>query len=247
MSFSAFVDAPMAKVASWYAGLEAWNVEGGSVPLWSLLLAVLLGALVAVGPYWRLLRVGATFFHELGHALAGLVVGAKVRKISLNLDTSGVTHWSFPGNPGRLRTAWVAWWGYPAPSLVGGAGFLALSEGWGRSWAAALTLTVATVLLFWVRNLWGILVCSVFGALAGLVVWQGAPAGELLAALFSSFLVVGGVRTVYEHYREGSAPGSDSVVVSRQVFLPAGAVRVTMLSAAVSFPTVLAVLPFLLR
>lgn len=227
------------RLDAWSASFDAWSSAGGRAPVVLLVLALVLGAALAASPAWRFTRVFVTLFHEFGHAFAGLLVGAKVTGIRLRLNTSGVTHWSYRGSPGRLRTAWVAWWGYPAPALLGGTGLAALLQGLGRPWALFLSVLTLLVVLAWVRSLWGLVVAALLLALCVPLVHLSAPAAQLLTAAASAFLVVGALRTGREHLREPLGAGSDSEQVRRQLFVPVTLVKWSFLAASALFPLAL--------
>ncbi len=112
------------------------------------LVVVLAAALVAVGvePLWRVLRLGVTLVHELGHALVGVAVGRRFTGFVVRGDMSGHAVTSGrPRGPGRVLSVWA---GYPAPAL------LAAVVVWlaGRGWAApALTAAIAILLVSLVR------------------------------------------------------------------------------------------------
>lgn len=217
----------------------AWDAAGSLAHPWVLLGALVVGMLLVVGPTWGRIRNVITLFHELGHALAGLLVGGRVNGIHLRTDTSGVTNWSFAGNPGRLRSAWVAWWGYPMPPLVGAVGLGLVLTGHARAYLAGLTLLAVVVLVVWVRNSWGLFVVLVAALLLGGATWQGEWWPGVMGMLFVGMLLMGGWRTATEHLRDGRGPEgveSDSRVVARNILLPAVLVRTSFLAVAVVLP-----------
>lgn len=83
---------------------------------WALALCGLLAlALCLPRRTWRWFGLVVTVVHELGHGLAGLIVGRRVMTIRIEADHSGVTH-SFGTGP---SAAWSTFWGYPFPAVVG--------------------------------------------------------------------------------------------------------------------------------
>jgi hypothetical protein len=205
-----------------------------AVPTWTTAIVATIAALAVLGPTWRLVRVAVTGVHEVGHAVAGLAVGARVTGIRLETDTSGRTEWTYTGEPGRLRRAWVAWWGYPAPPLAGALGAWAVAAGHARPFVAVLAAIVLAVLVWWVRNAWGVVVCVGGAAALGLAAWLGPAPAALAGIAVVVVLVVGGWRTTIEHLvRRRSDPDSDSRQVARHlVVVPAVAVRLTFVAIA---------------
>ncbi|WP_156753818.1 M50 family metallopeptidase [Actinokineospora pegani] len=178
-------------------------------------------ALVLVRPLWRLTRNVITIVHEAGHALVALLAGRRLSGIRLHSDTSGVTvSRGKPHGPGMVMTAFV---GYLSPSLLG-LGFAALLEA-DRTGAV---LVICALLLFgvlvMVRNAYGVLSVVVTGLLLFAVSWF-AP-DEVQAAfayLIAWFLLVGGVRPVFELQRKrrrGRARDSDADQLARLTGAP---------------------------
>lgn len=221
---------------TWAPGPEDFR-QHGAVPAPSLpVVAAAVALLSVLGPTWRLTRTWVSALHELGHAVAGLLVGARIEVIALRPDTSGHTRWAFPGEPGRLRVAWVAWWGYPVPSLVGAAGAWSYGTGHTRPYVVFLAVTVAVVLVAWVRNPWGVLVCAAATAALAVAARHGGAVAEATAVVVAVVSVAGGARATLEHLRSRTRdPGSDSNVVGRQlVVLPATVVRLAYVVLAVA-------------
>ncbi|WP_424190464.1 M50 family metallopeptidase [Actinokineospora sp. G85] len=178
--------------------------------------------LVLVRPLWRLTRNVITIVHEAGHALVALLAGRRLSGIRLHSDTSGVTvSRGKPHGPGMVLTAFA---GYLSPSLLG-LGFAALL-GTDRT---GVVLVICALLLFGVlilvRNAYGVLSVVVTGLLLFAVSWF-AP-GEVQAAfayLIAWFLLVGGVRPVFELQRKrgrGRARDSDADQLARLTGAPA--------------------------
>lgn len=206
------------------------------VPTWTTSLVAVVATLAVLGPTWRVVRLAVTGVHEVGHAVAGLAVGVRVTGIRLERDTSGRTEWTYAGEPGHLRRAWVAWWGYPTPPLAGALGAWAVAAGHARPFVAVLAAAVVAVLVWWVRNAWGVLVCVGGAVLLGLAAWLGPAPAALAGVAVVVVLVVGGWRTTVEHLtRRHGDPASDSRQVARHlVVVPAVVVRVAFVAVATS-------------
>jgi len=177
--------------------------------------------LVVSGSPWRLARNVITIVHEAGHALIAVLVGRRLRGITLHSDTSGVTvSRGKREGPGMVCTALA---GYVAPSLIGiGLGAL---FGAGK---ITLLLWVMTALmlavLVMIRNLYGVLSVLVTGA--ALVVVSVVTTSEVqsaFACLIVWFLLFGGIRPVWElqvKRHRGHARDSDADQLGRLTGVP---------------------------
>jgi hypothetical protein len=186
-------------------------------PHW-LILATAVAALALIIPHatWRIARNIVTIAHEGGHAVAAVLSGRRLTGIRLHSDTSGVTvSRGKPYGPGMVATGAA---GYVTPSLLGllGAGLLTLGHITALLWFAVVALAA---LLVMIRNVYGAASVLVTGGLVFVVSWFGTP--QLQAAfayLFIWFLLLGGVRPVFELQRlrrRGMAPTSDADQLSR--------------------------------
>lgn len=211
----------------------SWLPTGPAGTGWWMVLGLVLGCGACAG--WRLMptRSVVTVFHELGHALAGLVVGAKVSGIRLRWNTSGTTEWSYAGTPGRLRRSWVAWWGYPTPPLIGVVGTWCVAGGHARWWLLALAGATVVMGAAWVRNPWGVVVCATAGAALGMAAWAATPVPAVAGAEAAAVLVLGGGLSILEHRQHGASSEADAAVVARALFLPAAVVRASFVFVAV--------------
>ena len=164
--------------------------------------AVVVGAAVAallavlIRDVWVVLRNVVTIAHEGGHAFVALLVGRRLRGIRLHSDTSGVTlSRGRPTGPGMVATAAA---GYVAPSILGLACAALLASG---HITAMLWLTVLflAAMLILVRNAYGVVSILVTAATIFLISWfADAPIQAAFAYAFMWFLVVAGIRPVWE-------------------------------------------------
>jgi hypothetical protein len=171
---------------------------------------------------WPVARHVVTIVHEAGHAVVAVCVGRRLSGIRLNHDTSGVTVSSGkPHGPGVVATVAA---GYPAPALLGLAAAGLLCTG-----RTTLLLELFVVLLIGVlvvtRNAYGLLSVVVSMAIV-LTVSVLAPAQLRagFAAYATWFLLIGGVRPVYEvsrTRRRRGGGGSDPDQLSRLTGAPA--------------------------
>lgn len=163
-----------------------------------VLLGTALAGLVAVAyrPLWHLLRSVITIAHEGGHAVVALCARRKLSRIELHSDTSGVTvSRGRPGGPGMVATMLA---GYPTPSLLGLGAALLLARGYVTG-MLVLTVFLLLVLLTRVRNAYGVLSVLVTAVVVLAVAWLApVQAQAVFAYAFAWFLLLGGVRPVFE-------------------------------------------------
>ncbi|WP_281860699.1 M50 family metallopeptidase [Salana multivorans] len=189
----------------------------GAAPAWVLWLPVALGvALVAIPPLWRLVRIGVTLVHELGHAVVGVLVGRRFTGFVVRGDMSGhaVTVGKRRG-PGLALTTWA---GYPMPALVGaGLVWVALA-----GWAPLLLLLVAlgcVVTLPFVRSWTTAGVTLLVGLAAGALWWWRSDARSVTVVLVVAAVLVLGA---WRHWAAvaPSPRGSDPAELARQTGWP---------------------------
>jgi hypothetical protein len=159
----------------------------------SVTVALLATVIVAAVPtLWRVLRLGVTLVHELGHAVVGLAVGRRFTGFVLRGDMSGHAVTVGPARGvGRVVTTWA---GYPAPAVVGAAMVWVAGRGWA---APVVTLAFGVLVLaaLRVRSALTALVMAVAIGAAGALWWwrDDALQAQVLLGLGLG-LVVGGWR-----------------------------------------------------
>ena len=137
-------------------------------------LIVLVAALVAVAvdPLWRVLRLGVTLVHELGHAGIGMLCGRRFTGFVLRGDMSGHAVTVGPSRGfGRVLTTWA---GYPAPGIVGAVVVWLAVRGWSAPVLTGILAVLVTAALR-VRSGLTALVVAVALVGAGALWWAGSP------------------------------------------------------------------------
>lgn len=87
----------------------------------------------------------ATWFHEMGHGIAGMLVGADFVSLVILPDGSGYTTTSRPQDFSPLSSAFISAGGPLGPAIAGGA--LIVASRWRKGCTAALVLLSAAMLL----------------------------------------------------------------------------------------------------
>jgi hypothetical protein len=132
---------------------RAWTlaaVAAGSIGLWQTSWGSLL-----LYPFTIL----ATWFHEMGHGLAAIVVGGRFERLAIYADGSGVAQSLMPVDASAVSTAFIGAAGPLGPPVVGAA--LIVASRSPRATRIALGLLAGALLLstlVWVRSLVGWLV-----------------------------------------------------------------------------------------
>lgn len=178
----------------------------------------------AVNPAtWRLVGFPVTIVHELGHVVAALTAGFRLRGVRVNGDMSGATNFWSHNTPGTL---WTMWWGYPAPAAVGWGLIWAAAHGWAR--LALAVLTVCLVFVFFLSRSWhtvGVVVST--GTALGLVGWYGSAwLCTVVVFAFACLLEVGALRALWAvvkaHTGGRGVETSDAYLMSTRSALPGG-------------------------
>ncbi|MBK5248513.1 MAG: M50 family metallopeptidase [Actinomycetales bacterium] len=174
-------------------------------------------AVIVVGPLWRVLRIGVTLVHELGHALIGLAVGRKFSGFVLRGDMSG--HAVTSGPPRGLGRVLSTWSGYPAPAVVGALMVWAAVRGWSAPVITA-ALLVLVVSLVRVRSfLTAVVMVAVLAATGALWWWRDDALQEQVLIAVGLVLVIGAWRHLGAVLRDGSR-GSDPAVLASLTHVP---------------------------
>ena len=125
--------------------------------------------------------------HEGAHAITGRSMGRKVRYVKLNSDATGET---FTLGPERgLRRALTSFAGYLGPSIFGLGAASLIALGYSRA-VLGLTLLFLLIILFRVRNLFGVISVLANGALLVLVMRYGSAKLQEGAAYCLSWLLL---------------------------------------------------------
>ena len=152
--------------------------------------------------------------HEGAHAIAGWSMGRKVASVKLNSDATGATlTLGAEKGLGRIFTAFA---GYLGPRFFGLGAAALISMGYARA-VLWLALFFLTLILFRVRNLFGVASVLVNGALFVLILSHGSSKLQVTVAyVLSWFLLLSGVGVVLT---DGSDAG-DAANLRRITHLP---------------------------
>mgnify|MGYP001124504606 CR=1 FL=1 len=196
-----------------------------------LLLIFLMNIILIQFPLGRLIIfpfvVLSTWFHEIGHSLAAIMVGGSVIKIEIFADGSGVAYHTLPLHSTNLKSALVALSGPIFPPIVG---YFLISFSNNlklvKLFLLIISFSIFISLILWIRNLFGflfLLVISIFFALVALgknenfSIITSQTIG--IQAFLSVYLSMG-----YLFSKSGivnqSSFASDTEIVAQNLFLP---------------------------
>lgn len=159
-------------------------------------LVVLALTAVAVGwvRAWRVLRLGVTLVHELGHAAVGVLGGRRFTGFVLRGDMSGhAVTVGRPDGPAMVATTWA---GYPAPALVGALLVVAGARGWAAPVLTVLLAALVVALLYVRSALTGAVVFATVAATGALWWWRDDRVQQHVVVGVGVLLLVGAWRHV---------------------------------------------------
>ncbi|SDU80774.1 M50 family metallopeptidase [Jiangella alkaliphila] len=210
-------------VRDWFADVRV-DETLATMPSSVVLGFALAGVVLAVyGPAWRLAGYPVTLVHELGHVVAALTAGFRLRGVTVRGDLSGATNFWSHSTPGTL---WTMWWGYPAPAVLGWGLVWAATQGWAR--LALGVLVVCLALVFLLSRSWlTVAVVLTTGVAFGLVGWYGSEwLCTVVVYAFAWLLTVGAVRglwaVVRTHTTGRGVQQSDAYLMGRRSAVPGG-------------------------
>lgn len=157
---------------------------------WAVWLLVAIGLLFVwdTAPLYPF-RIFAVFLHEAGHALATILTGGDVEKITLSAAEGGVTH-----TYGGIQLVSISA-GYLGNLALGMVIFVSATKlSWDRQLCVILGIGMLVLTALYVRSIFGLTFCLLFG---GALVLSGRKASDrvceyalLLLGLFSSMYAI---------------------------------------------------------
>ncbi len=146
--------------------------------------AIVLPRIPVVGKFFNVINTG---IHEFGHALMALLLDGQVDKIELFRDTSGTTTTK---TGGKFSAALVSLAGYPFAATVAYWSLYLIANGASGALLAALTVLFAVMLLFWIRNAYGLLWVLLFCGLNVFLLCRDSHALTDMAAFFYAVMMM---------------------------------------------------------
>lgn len=146
--------------------------------------ALLLPRIPVVGKFFNIIN---TALHELGHAIVALCTGGQVNKIELFKDTSGTTT---TRTDGRFSAVLTSLAGYPFAASVAWLSFYLIEQGAAQGLVVGLSVLFFIMLLFWIRNPYGVLWVFLFCGVNVCLFYFGGEKYVPYAALFYAMMIL---------------------------------------------------------
>lgn len=166
----------------------------------------------------------ATWFHEMAHGLAALLLGGRFSQLLIFSDGSGAAQFSGPLMFGSIGRAVVAAAGPLGPPIAGG--ILILTSRNVKAASLSLKILGAVLLIstiLWVRSLYGLVMIPLLGAAILTVGFKGSLRSQVFAVQFlgvqacvSTYLQLGYLFS----YSAGSLGLSDTAQMQQALWLP---------------------------
>lgn len=176
-------------------------------------------AIVTFSKSWRIARFFVTLIHEWSHAMAAVMVGRRLKSIVLNFDSSGVTGSTGKGKGLGVIIKTMA--GYPGPALMGL--LIAYLISIDKVNLALLVLASTSLLLLFVRNLFGIVSIVTWNTLVIGTLWlDNSTLSLVVASGCSAILMIGSVKATLELRARGDKNDgtvSDSDALGQATFI----------------------------
>lgn len=147
-----------------------------------LTVSLLLPRIPVLGKFFNVIN---TALHEFGHAIVAILAGGDVNRISLNNDASGIT--ATAGLNSKTATFFVALAGYPFAASTAWLAFYLIDIQAYTALLLGLSVFFVVMLLFWIRNAYGILWVMLF---CGINIYFISVDNEYVITLLSIFYAV---------------------------------------------------------
>ena len=141
-------------------------------------IALILPRVPVIGKFFNIIN---TAIHEFGHALMALIMQGKVHKIELMRDTSGTTVTQCPTLAGNILVSLA---GYPFAAFAGWFFCYLNDVGYQTGLIIGLSILMIIMLIFWIRNWYGLIWIVLFCSLNGWLIYANNQQYINIAALF---------------------------------------------------------------
>lgn len=149
-----------------------------------LLLSLVLPRIPVVGKFFSVIN---TAVHEFGHAFMALLTQGSVEKIELFKDTSGVTTTK---STHTWKSILISLAGYPCATSVSWLLFRMIQLQAERGVIIGLSVLFFIMLMFWIRNGYGVLWVLLFCGFNILLLYKTNEQHIHYAALFYAFIMI---------------------------------------------------------
>jgi hypothetical protein len=201
-----------------------------------IILAIFLIQTPILGNYVSVIN---TVIHESGHALISLI-GGKVEKISLFMNSEGVTYGSQSTQIGSIFTSLA---GYIFSSFIAFLSFWLVKKG---KYSVLITILLGFIfmnLIFWVRNPYGLYWLVSFAILFLILLKKGSKKFvNYVLLLIASILLVDSIKSACDililSFIQPNAAGDATILSQLTPFIPAQVCGLFFFAQALMFPWV---------
>lgn len=152
-----------------------------------------------------------TWFHEMGHGLAALLLGYRFEQLVIYANGSGYAESSSPEDISSLSSALIAAGGPLGPSVAGSLLILASSrQQWWKPALLALAGVIGVSVLIWVRSWTGVIVLPLVTVGLSWIALKARPGLQLFALQFL------GVLAALSMFRDWDYLFSESAIIGGQ-------------------------------
>lgn len=168
----------------------------------------------------RFFNIINTLVHEFGHAFMSLLLQGKVHRIEVFSDTSGT---ATTQTKSRLGTFLVSVSGYLFASGFAYVSFWLISQSLYRYYIIGLTALFLIMLLFWVRNKYGVFWILLFALLNGVVIYYNFHLLDIALFYATTILTQSVISTLVLLYISLSSPpnAGDAANLRKLTHIPA--------------------------
>ncbi|MBR4535886.1 MAG: M50 family metallopeptidase [Bacteroidales bacterium] len=147
-------------------------------------IALIIPRIPVIGKFFNIIN---TAIHECGHAVMALIMQGKVHKIELMRDTSGSTVTQCPTTIGNILVSLA---GYPFAAFAGWLCCYLNEVGYQKGLVIGLSILMVVMLIFWIRNWYGLIWIILFCSLNGWLLHMNNQQYINIAALFYAIVVM---------------------------------------------------------
>lgn len=147
-------------------------------------IALILPRIPVIGKFFNIIN---TAIHECGHAVMALIMQGKVHKIELMRDTSGSTVTQCPTTIGNILVSLA---GYPFAAFAGWLCCYLNEVGYQKGLVIGLSILMVVMLIFWIRNWYGLIWIILFCALNAWLLYTDNQQYINIASLFYAIVVM---------------------------------------------------------
>ena len=163
-----------------------------------------------------------TLIHEISHAVVAILTLGKVKKINLNSDKSGTTHYYSRNSISSIVTAYAGYTGSSLATVL--LYYLLYNQKYSMVLYGFLILTLISALL-WIRNLYGFLWTIIFSGILFIIIYYHNESFILHSSVLLSSIVwvqsIAAAYTILKLSFKNKEDAGDATSLAKHTFIPA--------------------------